>query len=200
MPASEQNLIQRLQERNADRGGATGGHLRPKKPIPPAAAKDLQAAERALGFTLPELVRAMYLQVANGGFGPEYGIVGIKGGFKLDKHSLESCYEGMLELEEENSEWRWPKGLLPLANYGCGMWACVDCDDKKLRMILWDPNILDPDLEGSEAQLNWANAFWDKKRSLAVWLEGWLEGEPEPEPDCPSDAWIKKRLGFTLPK
>ena len=66
-------------------------------------------------------------------------------------------------------------------------------------MILWDPNILDPDLEGADARLNRANAFWDQGRSLRTWLEGWLAGKPEPEPNEPSDAWIRKRLGFTLP-
>jgi hypothetical protein len=200
MQASDQDLIQRLQERNADRERATGGHLHPRKPFPPVATKDLQVAERALGFKLPELLRAIYLQVGNGGFGPEYGIVGTKGGFKLDKCSLESCYQGKLQLDKENSVWRWPKRLLPLANYGCGMWSCVDCEYKKLPMILWDPNILDAELDGDDARLNWANAFWDQGRSLQVWLEGWLADRPEPGPECPSDSWIRKRLGFTLPK
>jgi hypothetical protein len=200
MRTSDRDLIQRLQERNADRECATGGHLHPRKPIPPVAAKDLRAAERAIGFRLPELLCAIYLQVANGGFGPEYGIVGTKGGFKLDKCSLESRYRQMLQLEKENSVWRWPERLLPVANYGCGMWSCVDCEYKKLPMILWDPNILDSELEGADARLNWANAFWHQAPSLRLWLEGWLAGKPEPEPKPPSDGWMRKRLGFTLPK
>lgn len=200
MRASARNLIQRLQERNADRECATDGRIHPRKPKPPVAVKDLRVAERALGFQLPELLRAIYLQVGNGGFGPEYGMVGTKGGFKLDRCSLESCYRQMLRLEKENPVWRWPERLLPLANYGCGMWSCVDCEYKKLPMILWDPNILDSELEGADARLNWANAFWDQGRSLRMWLEGWLAGKPEPEPKCPSGAWMRRRLGFTLPK
>ena len=141
MLAAELNLIQRLKERNSDRQRATDGHLHPARPIPPTTNRKLEIAERAIGFQLPELLRAIYLQVGNGGFGPEYGIVGTKGGFKLDNCSLESCYQGLLQLEKENSVWRWPGRLLPLANYGCGMWSCVDCEYKKLPMILWDPNI-----------------------------------------------------------
>src|SRR5262245_29109838 len=127
MPASDENLIQRLRERNADRERATDGGIHARKTFAPLATKALQVAERAIGFKLPELVRSVYLQVANGGFGPEYGIVGTKGGAKLDGCTLEACYQNMLKLEEANSVWLWPKHLLPVANYGCGMWSCADC-------------------------------------------------------------------------
>jgi hypothetical protein len=80
------------------------------------------------------------------------------------------------------------------------MWSCVDCEYKKLPMVLWDPNILDAELEGDDARLNWANSFWDQGRSLQMWLEDWLADRPAAEPNDPSDAWIRKRLGFTLPK
>src|SRR5262245_28031452 len=200
MPASDQSLVQRLQERNADRERATGGGIHPRAAIRPAIAKALQVSERTIGFKLPELLRAIYLKVGNGGFGPEYGIVGTKGGAKLDGCTLETCYEDMVKLEKENSDWRWPKRLLPLANYGCGMWSCVDCEYQKLPMILWDPNNLDAELDGADARLNWGNSFWDQGRSLKRWLEGWLAEAEEPEPKWPSDAWMRKRLGFALPK
>jgi hypothetical protein len=31
-------------------------------------------------------------------------------------------------------------------------------------------------------------------------MESWLVDEQGPEPRWPSDSWMKKRLGFTLPK
>jgi hypothetical protein len=200
MRASECELIQRLKERNSDRERATDGGIHTRKPSRPAATRELQAAERAIGFKLPELLRAIYLSVGNGGFGPEYGVVGTKGGAKLDGCTLETCYQNMVNLETENSVWRWPKRLLPLASYGCGMWSCVDCEYKKLPMILWDPNNLDAELDGADARLDWGNAFWDQGQSFKSWLEAWLAGTPEPEPKWPSDAWMKKRLGFRLPK
>jgi hypothetical protein len=42
----------------------------------PATPEDVQATEQALGFALPPLLRAVYLQVANGGFGPGTGLTG----------------------------------------------------------------------------------------------------------------------------
>jgi hypothetical protein len=200
MRPSDKRLIQRLQERNSDRERATDGGIHPRKPLPPVAAKALRAAERAVGFKLPELLRAIYLKVGNSGFGPEYGIVGSKGGAKLDGCTLEMCYQKLVKLETGNSIWRWPKSLLPLANYGCGMWSCVDCEYQKCPMILWDPNNLDAELEGAGARLNWGNSFWDQGLSLETWLEGWLVEKQPPEPKWPSDYWMKKRLGFRLPK
>src|SRR5262245_61993304 len=103
MRPSDNDLIRRLQQRNADRARATDGGIHPRKPFRPTATKELQVAERAIGFKLPALLRAIYLGVANGGFGPEYGIVGIKGGAKLDGRTLETCYQQMVKLEKENS-------------------------------------------------------------------------------------------------
>ena len=200
MRPPERDLIERLKERNADRARATDDSLHPPKRMRPATPRALVAAEGAIGFALPALLRAVYLGVANGGFGPEYGLMGTKGGARLDGQTLETCYRELLDLDQENPVWRWPKGLLAVANYGCGMWACVDCEYARLPMILWDPNNLDSELDGADARLNWGNAFWDQGRSFASWLEGWLDGTPEPEPKWPSDAWMKKRLGFTLPK
>jgi len=200
MRASDQDLIQRLQDRNADRERATDGGIHPRKPIPPSPTRGLQVTEREIGFELPELLRTVYLKVGNGGFGPQYGIIGTKGGAKLDGYTLETCYQDMMKLEKENFIWCWPRGLLPLANYGCGMWSCVDCEYKKLPMILWDPNNLNPGLNGADARLNWGNAFWDQGRSFRTWLEGWLTEKQEPEPKWLSDSWMSKRLRFTLPK
>lgn len=200
MRACDRDLIQRLKQRNADRERATDGGVHPRKPSPPASNKTLNSAELEVGFELPELLRAIYLSVGNGGFGPRYGIVGTKGGAKLDGRTLETHYRGMVKLEAENSVWWWPEGLLPLANYGCGMWSCVDCEYKNLPMILWDPNNLDSGLDGDDARLNWGSAFWDQGQSLKTWLEGWLAEKPEPEPKWPSDSWMSKRLGFKLRK
>jgi hypothetical protein len=200
MRPSDARLIQLLQERNADRKNATDCGIHSRKAIPPVSAKGLQIAERAIGFKLPELLRAVYCKVGNGGFGPEYGIVGTKGGAKLDGCTLESCYQDMLKLEKENSVWRWPQHLLPLANYGCGMWCCVDCDYQKLPMILWDPNNLDIELDSANARLNWGNSFWDQGLSLRTWLKSWLAETQLPEEKWPSDSWMRKRLGFKLSK
>jgi hypothetical protein len=200
MRASDQKLIQRLQERNADRKRATDGGIHRRKPFLTATTKEIEVAEQEIGFEFPELLHAIYSQVGNGGFGPAYGIVGFKWGQSLDGYTLESCHRKMEKLERTNTVWRWPKRLLPLANYGCGMWSCVDCEYQRFPLVLWDPNNLHATLDGADARLNWGSAFWDQGLSLRTWLEGWLAQKPEPEPKRPSDSWMQKRLGFSLPK
>ncbi len=199
MPATDIQLIERLQKCNADRATATDGGIHPRKAVPCVTKQDLLAIEKSLGFTLPDIIRALYLRVGNGGFGPQYGIVGTKGGAKLDGCTLETCYQQMLELANECSGWRWPPMLLPLANLGCGMWSCVDCTYARLPMFLWDPNPLDPELETDDALSNWGNSFWDQQLSLKKWLSGWLACNDEPEPKWPTASWAKKRLGYKMP-
>ncbi|MGH4031337.1 hypothetical protein ACQB60_20655 [Actinomycetota bacterium Odt1-20B] len=46
----------------------------------PATEAAVTEAELVIGFPLPPLLRRLYLEVANGGFGPGEGIVGVRGG------------------------------------------------------------------------------------------------------------------------
>lgn len=62
-------------------------HAKPGHPqrhgfaYPPASEEQLYATETALGFLLPPVLRALYAEVANGGFGPGGGIQGALGGY-----------------------------------------------------------------------------------------------------------------------
>src|SRR5579884_1291927 len=49
---------------------------------PPASEEQLRITEEHLGFALPPLLRALYANVANGGFGPVGGLHGAYGGYK----------------------------------------------------------------------------------------------------------------------
>jgi hypothetical protein len=51
--------------------------------FPPATETQMLKTERQLGFALPPLLRLLYTQVANGGFGPGYGMIGAIGGFSF---------------------------------------------------------------------------------------------------------------------
>ena len=51
----------------------------------------MKQAERALGHPLPPLLRAIYLKLGNGGFGPGYGILGIGDGYRHGDATLTSA-------------------------------------------------------------------------------------------------------------
>jgi SMI1 / KNR4 family (SUKH-1) len=97
MDAAFVELFERIREKCL-RDGWYGGtldlhHVRSDHPqrhsfaYPPASEEQLRATETAIGFLLPPVLRALYTEVANGGFGPGGGISGALGGYgsRLDE-------------------------------------------------------------------------------------------------------------------
>ncbi|MEV0414477.1 SMI1/KNR4 family protein [Streptomyces sp. NPDC050448] len=123
------------------------------KPLPaPLDAEEPARAALMLGFGLPPLLAGLYARVGDGGFGPECGLLPLK--------DAVATYRAM-----RGSGWRWPGGVLPIADWGCGMYVCVDCRSETAQVLLFDPNLGDPDL-----------AWFIDTPSLADWLRGWLDG------------------------
>jgi len=81
---------------------------------------EVAAVERELGFPLPRLLVRLYQEVANGGFGPAYLLLPLVG-------------EGRTAVAEYGPCEYWPHGVLPILDWGCGMYAAVDCLDPTLR-------------------------------------------------------------------
>ncbi|WP_229843519.1 hypothetical protein [Streptomyces chryseus] len=46
----------------------------------------MENAERAIGRRLPELLRRVYTEVANGGFGPDRGLASLTDGSRAPGH------------------------------------------------------------------------------------------------------------------
>lgn len=118
----------------------------------PLGAGEITRAEGILGFALPPLLAALYTRVGDGGFGPEHGILSLG--------QTVRTYE-----ERRSSGWRWPDAVLPIADFGCAMYACVDCRSGSAQVLLFDPNPGEPDL-----------AWSIDSPSLDGWLQGWLDG------------------------
>lgn len=195
MTPRERKLIERLKERSKDPRRATDGGL--TKIYDPVKAKAVASAERELGFQFPELLRAIYSQVGNGGFGPEYGFIGVEGGATDGRRSLVQVYQNLEQYQEDSPLWCRPERLLPVCILGCGMWSCLDCKKARVPVFIFDPNNLqsDPD-DDDENRLRWANSFWFESRSFVAWLETWLNDKPKEEPRWPSRGWLKERIGY----
>ena len=54
--------------------------LDPLPALVPATAEAVREAEGLVGLPLPPLLRRLYLEVADGGFGPYYGLLGLAAG------------------------------------------------------------------------------------------------------------------------
>lgn len=123
------------------------------KPLPAAlGAAEIARAEGILGFALPPLLAALYTRVGDGGFGPECGLLSL--------HDAVSAYG-----TNRSSAWRWPEGVLPIADFGCSLSVCVDCRSDTAQILLFDPGLGEPEL-----------AWSIDTPSLAAWLHGWLDG------------------------
>jgi hypothetical protein len=73
------------------------GRLEPPPSLTPATPKQVANAERRLKVALPPLLKRLYLEVGNGGFGPLNGIPGVEGGKEGSDGDLVEANEFMAE-------------------------------------------------------------------------------------------------------
>jgi len=115
-----------------------------------ASTTALDVAEAQLGFPLPPLLRRLYTEVGNGGFGPGAGLVGVEGGHTdVDGQTLVALYRALRAQG-------WPEGLLPACDWGGGAWASID-------------------QEGAIVTVDEAGAT-RTRFDLGEWLEAWVSG------------------------
>ena len=133
------------------------------------SAADLEAEEHRLGFTLPPLLRELYTKVGNGGFGPDGGVLGLKGGVTDDDgRSLIDVYQWMLKANPIDPDWKWPEKMVPLLDLGCAIKLCVDCSEPPHPVVLFDPN-------GHSEGIAWDAAFSVASSSFEAWIAAWLK-------------------------
>jgi hypothetical protein len=137
---------------------------------PPANSATLDSDEKALGFALPPLLRRIYLEIGNGGFGPGYGLIGISGGTPDDSGKTVPAYYRLFRSRRtEDQTWSWPEGLLVICHWGCSIYSCVDCLHPRFRMRVFDPNVhVDHD--------SWDNSFFEERTSFDDWIGAWADG------------------------
>lgn len=97
---------------------------------PRATEEQLLATEEALGFPLPPLLRVLYAQVANGGFGFGYGLRGAIGGFDEQGYgTIVNQYLAHTSTEEILPWCHEETRLVNLADYD-GQWEEVTAEFK----------------------------------------------------------------------
>jgi hypothetical protein len=161
------------------------------RPPSPATPEQLRDAERRLGFGLPVAVRQVFSGVANGGFGPGYGLLGLGGGATDDLEA--TAVDSYVQRRSWNGQqgWYWPERLLPICHWGCAIYSCVSCErGGDLRVVRYDPN------RGSWMQ------FRDEGRNFVQWLGAWLDDadlwtieEPDGGEDSEVAGSLDQRLG-----
>jgi hypothetical protein len=136
---------------------------------PPANPAEVDAAETALGFAVPQVLRRLYTEVGNGGFGPNYGLEGVPTIPPVPGHAdivaLYECYNW--EPPPDYPVHVWPGGWVPLIGGGCNYIECVDFLRPPNAVALFDPD--NTDVERPVVQ-----SLRPVADSLEARLEAWL--------------------------
>lgn len=166
-----EDLIQRLSERLRQEPESKDVLGNAFRAYPPATQNALTSTERRLGFSLPQTLRKIYLNVANGGFGPGYGVMGVEGGFTDDlEHTVADLYESYRQSDPEDPSWQWPEQFLPICHWGCVIYSVVDCSRSPGPIYFADISVKEP---GEPMQ----TIMHLHKPSFEVWLGDWLDGK-----------------------
>ena len=100
-----------LKTKITDLGEPSHSGLKPADPA--GVAND----ERLLGFALPPLMRRIYMEIGNGGFGPGYGLIGLTNGVPDDTGKTgPAIYQQFRRAGSEVRNWKWPDRLLPICH------------------------------------------------------------------------------------
>jgi hypothetical protein len=182
-------LIDRLKQRILDYEHPTDT-IRSVEPkvFPPVTLETIQRVEEHLGFRLPDILRNIYLKVGNGGFGPGYGLIGVREGASDDQgNTMEILYHLYHKDDPSDPNWHWPKGLVPICYWGCAIYSCIDCIQPAAPVIVFDPNV-------HEEHKSWDTSFILQRASLEEWIEAWLNGSELHLPDSQIKSSLNQRL------
>jgi hypothetical protein len=140
-------------------------------PAPPITPSLLIASENALGFQVPHELKRLYAEIGNGGFGPGYGLLGLLGGAVDDLgETAVQKYAALREHSTEDGAVPWPLALLPICNWGCAIYSCIDCSTLRYSMEIFDPN------PHEDHCTHWSDAFFSESCDFYGWIELWATG------------------------
>jgi hypothetical protein len=145
---------------------------------PPVGLKVVEEAEASLGFRLPSLLREMYTQVGNGGFGPGYGIFGLAdgapaydgGGNEYDLTGYYCLYRGQQDMPELEHDFangslaltsldQWFDKLVPICDWGCNHHSLIDCSKVETPVIHF---------------IGYGGELVLENESFEKWIQAWL--------------------------
>jgi len=162
--------------------------VRKRFAMPPATDAQIAATEAALGYPLPPMLRVLYQNVANGGFGPDYGIYGVQGGWSMDEDDHYFTLDQWRAQERKGRNTTdislsalgldltapceapgrlHPVALIPVCYMGCGGDMSMDFETGAVYLTS-NSNTVDEDG-------NWSLVLHPIASSVEEWLELWLD-------------------------
>ncbi len=134
--------------------------------FPAPDQEEIAELEKTVGLPLPAALIELYARRGNGGFGPDYGLLGLGSGHVTDQGDTAlGLYRLFSEPDPDEPGWVWPKHLLPILHIGCAIHYCIDLAAPGNPVVQFDPN-------GSRPGGSWDGAFSVISSKLEPWLSG----------------------------
>jgi len=134
--------------------------------FPAPDQEEIADLEKTVGLPLPAALIELYACRGNGGFGPDYGLLGLGSGHMTDQgDTAVGLYRLFSEPDPDEPGWAWPKHLLPILHVGCAIHYCIDLATPGNPVVQFDPNGFGP---GE----SWDGAFSVIFPKLEPWLSG----------------------------
>ena len=144
-------------------------------PIPLQAFEE---EERRLGLTFPLLLKRLYTEVGNGGFGPGEGLLSLIP-LSVSDHPISYFYINFRAIRNRKGA-EWADGVLPFNHWGDLILSCVDltnsCEDPPV--VRFEPNM--PKSATFANLKGWpflGAGLIPERENLSMWFEAWIKGE-----------------------
>jgi hypothetical protein len=141
------------------------GRTNRRVPNRPVAQENFVALESLLRHPLPRLFRRLYAKIGDGGFGPGYGLLPLA--------SVEHEYLRFRRIYS----W-WPGALIPVLEWGCGIFSCIDLASPTTPVLRYDPDMEEDETRRVLGSSYIAPHLLPEAASFHNWLEAWLCGRP----------------------
>ncbi|MGW7195359.1 SMI1/KNR4 family protein [Streptomyces chryseus] len=147
----------------------------PRGPLfPPVTPAEVEYAERTIGRRLPELLRRVYTEVANGGFGPDRGLASLTDGSRAPGHLTD--WPSAVSIHQRNRAKGLPASWLYLTSGGCTMEWHVSLIAVDHPVLLFDTDGWEPTW-GEDAHDGLRHATAALRRWLGTWADGGHVGD-----------------------
>jgi hypothetical protein len=157
----------------------------PSADLAPASGDSIEAAEGQLGVSLPEDVKRVYSEVADGGFGPSEGVLPLRG-----------IVEQTLKIRQDCAAFEigWPAQLIIIERPG-PVTHCVDSGTGEV--VEWDGDafadsiFVQGDVSIERRREIFAAGFSPVAACFADWIDRWLRG-PDPAETASVQAKVEQ--------
>jgi hypothetical protein len=144
----------------------------------PISVEAFENEERRLGIRLPPLLKRLYTEVGNGGFGPGYGLLSMTPLSSAD-HPIFYFYS-TFRAARNKYQAEWAEGIVPINDWGDLILSCVDisanCADPPV--VRFEPNM------PKAATFDYLNGarfrgagMIPESEKMSTWFEDWINGQ-----------------------